>query len=255
MNIRTSKPIKGNKFYTTKQAGGYSTCVEGRPTDVCNVLSNCVGYACGRFNEIIGKMKYPQLNCNAENFIERAISLGLQVVSKPTIGGIMVWQRGATLKAHDGAGHVEAVEKFYDNGDTYNSASNWGGTSFYNVRRSNKNGNWGAGSAYTYRGCIVNPKIGYKPYVAPKPVEPVKPEPKPEPIAPKPTTKLKKGDKVTITGLGNANSYGTGIATGRFTIGWKREVLGVFEGRKNPIRVGNKTGTTGWYKETSLKKR
>ena len=70
MNIRTSKPTAGNKFFITKSKGGWSTCIQGSPTDsACNVLANCVGYACGRFNEIIGSMKYPSLNCNAENFI------------------------------------------------------------------------------------------------------------------------------------------------------------------------------------------
>ena len=94
MQMRTSKPVN-NKFYITKSKGGYSTCIQGYPTDAsCNVLANCVGYACGRFNEIIGTMKYPSLNCNAENFIERAKNTyGLQVVSYPTLGGIMVWQK------------------------------------------------------------------------------------------------------------------------------------------------------------------
>ena len=64
MQMRTSKPGAGNKFYITKSKGGYSTCIQGSPTDSqCNVLANCVGYACGRFNEIIGSMKYPSLNC------------------------------------------------------------------------------------------------------------------------------------------------------------------------------------------------
>ena len=73
MKMRTTKPENGNKFYNTVLKGGYSHCIAGYPTDKgCNVLANCVGYACGRFNEIIGTMKYPYLNCNAENFIERA---------------------------------------------------------------------------------------------------------------------------------------------------------------------------------------
>lgn len=66
MEMRTSKPSAGNKFYNTTSRGGYSQCIQGSPTDAgCNVLANCVGYACGRFNEIIGSMKYPYLNCNA----------------------------------------------------------------------------------------------------------------------------------------------------------------------------------------------
>ena len=148
--------------------GGLSTCIQGSPTYVrANVLSNCVGYACGRFNEIIGGMKYPQLNCNAENFIERAISIGLQIVSKPSLGGIMVWQAGATLSGSDGAGHVEVVERIDGANQVYTSASNYGGTTFYNALRNNNNGRWGLSTNYSYRGCIVNPTIGYKPYEAP----------------------------------------------------------------------------------------
>lgn len=157
--MRTSKP-SGNKFYITIDKGGYSRCIKGKPTDSkANVLSNCVGYACGRFNEIIGEMKYPTLNCNAEKFIERAELAGLKISSVPTLGGIMVWQKGATLSGSDGAGHVEVVEKIYDGNNIYTSASSYGGTAFYNAKRSNTNGRWGMASGYKFRGCIVNPSV------------------------------------------------------------------------------------------------
>ena len=174
MQMRTSKPKAGNKFYITKSKGGYSTCIQGKPTDVCNVLANCVGYACGRFNEIIGSMKYPYLNCNAENFIERAKNTyGLKVVPYPTLGGIMVFQKGKTLKGSDGAGHVEVVERIDSANQIYTSASNYGGTAFYNAVRTNSNGRWGLGSGYTFRGCIVNPAIGDVHYVEPTPTKSV----------------------------------------------------------------------------------
>lgn len=168
MNIRTTKPTSGNKFFITKSKGGYSTCIQGSPTDSqCNVLSNCVGYACGRFNEIIGAMKYPSLNCNAENFIERAKNTyGLEISSVPTLGGIMVWRKG-TLSGNDGAGHVAVVEKIIDSNTIYTSESGYGGSAFWNSTRRNTNGRWGLGSAYTFRGCIVNPAIGK--VVAPTP--------------------------------------------------------------------------------------
>jgi len=168
MNVRTTKPTSGNKFFITKSKGGYSTCIQGSPTDSqCNVLSNCVGYACGRFNEIIGAMKYPSLNCNAENFIERAKNTyGLEISSVPTLGGIMVWQKG-TLSGNDGAGHVAVVEKIIDSNTIYTSESGYGGSAFWNSTRRNTNGRWGLGSAYTFRGCIVNPVIGK--VVAPTP--------------------------------------------------------------------------------------
>lgn len=199
MEMRTSKPSAGNKFYNTKSKGGYSTCIQGYPTDAnCNVLANCVGYACGRFNEIIGSMKYPALNCNAENFIERAKSLGLSIVSYPSLGGIMVWQKGSTLSGNDGAGHVAIVEKIIDGNTIYTSESGYGSkTAFWNSTRNNNNGRWGLASGYTFRGCIVNPVIGDVHYVAP--------------VQPSPSTSndvvytVVKGD--TLSGI--ASKYGT----------------------------------------------
>lgn len=160
MKIRTTKPESNNKFYNTVSKGGYSHCIIGYPTDKgCNVLANCVGYACGRFNEIIGTMKYPYLNCNAENFIERARQYGLEISDKPTLGGIMVWQKGATLSGDDGAGHVAIVEKIIDNNTIYTSESGYGSSAFWNSTRSNLSGRWGIGSNYKFRGCIINPSI------------------------------------------------------------------------------------------------
>lgn len=166
-NIRTNKPGAGNKEYIRKSSGGWSTCVKGSPTDkVCDVLANCVGYACGRFGEIINEvlgttgLKYASLNCNAENFIERAKSLGLEIVDYPVLGGIMVMQKGATLSGNDGAGHVFIVEDIYDSNTIYTSESGYGSSAFWNSKRSNSNGRWGHGSAYSFRGCIVNPAIG-----------------------------------------------------------------------------------------------
>lgn len=162
--MRTSKPTAGNKFYITTSRGGYSWCIQGKPTDSqCNVLANCVGYACGRFNEIIGAMKYPSLNCNAENFIERAIQAGLEIGMTPKVGSIACWQKGNTLSGNDGAGHVAVVEKVYDNNHIYTSESGYGSSAFWNSHRYNTNGRWGAGNGYTFRGFIYNPAVKDEP--------------------------------------------------------------------------------------------
>ena len=175
-NMRTSKPSAGNKFYNNGNNGGYSWCINGNPTDKgCNVLANCVGYACGRFNEIIGSMKYKTLCCNAENFIERAKQAGLQVVNYPTLGGIMVWQKGATLSGNDGAGHVAVVERIDSANQIYTSESGYGSSAFWNSIRRNDNGRWGLGNGYTFRGCIVNPAIGDVHYVTPTNSQPSTP--------------------------------------------------------------------------------
>ena len=119
--MRTSLPERGNKYYNTTSAGGYSLCIQGKcgstgkPCVGLNVLANCVGYANGRFAEIIGKNKIEyQFISNAENFIEHAKRYGLKISDKPTLGGIMVWQKGNTLNSNDGAGHVAIVEKIID---------------------------------------------------------------------------------------------------------------------------------------------
>lgn len=161
---RTTKP-KNNKCYIRKSSGGWSNAIKGKPMDkYADVLSNCVGYSNGRFAEIMNEIfgttgiKY-QIVCNAENFIEKAKSYGLRVAKTPHLGGIMVWQKGKTLKQSDGAGHVAIVEEIYSSSSIYTSESNYGGKAFLNVKRSNANGRWGLGSAYSFRGCIVNPAV------------------------------------------------------------------------------------------------
>lgn len=313
--MRTSKPGAGNKCYITRGNGGWSWCIQGSPTDSqCDVLANCVGYACGRFNEIYNEikgtsgMKYYALNCNAENFIERARSTyGLEVVNYPVKGGIMVWQGAGSL-----AGHVAIVEKVYDSNHIYTSESGYGSSAFWNSHRYNSNGRWGLGSSYPFLGCIVNPAVGKvttddEPTPAPGPVgkfnigdkvyiegplyvnsnaaspagatarivtnitrinpgsahpynttgdlgwmdessitkyEEPKPNPEPRPLA--------IGDRVKIIGTGNGSSYGDSNTA--YGIGWEREILNIYTGRKFPYRVGNSTGTTGFYKADALQK-
>ena len=65
-------------------------------------------------------------------------------------------------------------------------------------------------------------------------------------------SELKVGDKVKITGPGNGASDGSSNTA--YGIGWEREILKIYEGREFPYQVGNSTGTTGFYKESSLQK-
>ncbi len=153
MKIRTTCP-NGSKYYITTDNGGWSYAIKGKPTKAgANVLSNCVGYANGRFAEIqdtIG-IKY-QLVCNAENFITKAKSYGLSISNKPTLGGILVWEGKGSL-----AGHVAIVERIDSDNQVFTSESAYGGSAFYNKTRSNSNGNWGMNSNYKYLGCVINP--------------------------------------------------------------------------------------------------
>lgn len=161
--IRNYKP-SGNKNFITTGSGGWNTCIKGYPMDPnANVLANCVGYASGRFNEIINEARgttgctYKYLNCNAEWFIERAKQAGLQIGSTPRVGAIMCWQKGTVDGGQDGAGHVAIVERVYSNSSVYTSESGYGSTAFWNQNRSNSNGRWGIGSSYSFRGFIYLP--------------------------------------------------------------------------------------------------
>ena len=136
--IRKSRPTSSNKYFITKGVGGYSTCIVGKPTDrQCNVLSNCVGYACGAFNEELnlGYEKY-HLNCNAENFIERAIASGLSVIKKPCVGSIICWEGKGSL-----AGHVAIVIEVVNNNCIKTAESGYGSSNpFWITTRYNNNG-------------------------------------------------------------------------------------------------------------------
>lgn len=310
--IRKTRPEAGNKYYIRKANGGYSTCIQGKPTDKwCNVLSNCVGYACGAANEELGLgyEKY-HLNCNAENFIERAIASGLSVYKTPQIGDIICWEGKGSL-----AGHVGIVVDIINNNCIKVAQSGWGSKNpFYITTNYNNNGRWGLGSNYPFRGFIRILKNNPKPEPQTKVVNPVnrdenknqlkvlvsqlrcRKEPnlkggiiglvqvnkyynyydtksadgytwyeisdnqwianngkyltilpkKEKPIG------LKVGDKVKILKTGNANSAGTGKIAGG--IGWTRYIKKIYSGKPYPYQVGDKTGTTGFYKENALKK-
>ena len=280
--IRTTKP-SNNPFYNTKSNNGYSECIVGFPTDsTANVLANCVGYACGRFNEIIGDMVYPYLNCNAENFIERAKNYGLEVVNYPTLGGIMVWQKGS-LSDSDGAGHVAIVERIDSDNQIYTSESGYGGNAFWNTTRRNNNGRWGMNSSYTFRGCIINPAIGDVHYEQPKlkPLDEIAidvingkygnyPERKEllekdgynysevqskvnEILSNKNDWIPKEGDTVYVEKTGKATSYGEFNTAKAYFTGTIMTDLSS-KNRPYPYLVGINGVCIGWYKKEALRK-
>ena len=159
---RLTKPEKGNPYYNTVAAGGYSTAILGNPTDPgCNVLANCVGYAAGRFNEIIGAgaFRYFQYPPNAEDFYDTGIRQGLRVGQTPQPGAIIVWAKGKTAAAADGAGHVAVVEQIHADGSITTSESGYGcANPFWTSVRTKGNGNWSAGSEYRFLGFVYQPE-------------------------------------------------------------------------------------------------
>jgi hypothetical protein len=239
--VRYSLPAGGNKLYNNGNAGGWSWCINGKPTRAgLNVLSNCVGWACSRFNEIYNEitgydnMKYKTLCCNAENFIERAKQAGLEVGTKPKAGAIMCWQKGDTLSTSDGAGHVAICEIVYDDNHVFTSESGYGGSAFWNSHRYNTNGCWGAGKGYKFRGFIYNPAVTDEPTPTPEPT---------------PSDKFNIGDKVVINGALYKSSNATtavGNVSNKVT-----NITRKVSGAKHPY---NTTGDLGWMDETSIAK-
>ena len=243
-SMRTAKP-KNNKNFITTGSGGWNTCIKGNPMDKdANVLANCVGYASGRFNEIINDARgttgctYKTLNCNAVGFKERAEKAGLKTGSTPRRGAIMCWG-----KSPDGAGHVAIVEKVNSNSSVYTSESGWGSSvAFWNQTRTNSNGRWGTYSNYYFR-CFI-----YLPDDVQKVVDGGQPSPTPTPT-PTPSGKFNIGDEVILNGPIYASSNATKAAN---VIKNKRTKVT----RKNPgsAHPYNTTGDLGWCDESSLTK-
>lgn len=167
----------GDKQYITRGSGGWSNCIKGNPMNThANVLANCVGYASGRFNEIIEEARdyhectYTNLTCNASNFLERGIEAGLLTGSTPRVGAIMCWGGG-----NNDCGHVEVVEIWNEElQEMQTSASDYGGTQFYNAMRKNDNGRWGLNSSFYFKGFIYQPDDVQK-WINGEPLPPITP--------------------------------------------------------------------------------
>lgn len=158
---RLTKPEAGNPYYNRITNGGYSGAIKGNPTDAgCDVLSNCVGYAAGRFNEIIGagKFMFFQHPPNAEDFYDAAIAAGLKVGTKPQLGAIICWAKGKTHNGSDGGGHVAVVEEIKSDGSIITSESGYNAkNAFWTQHRYRESGNWGQTSAYRFLGFVYLP--------------------------------------------------------------------------------------------------
>ena len=317
--MRTTRPAN-NKNFITRGSGGWNTCIKGNPRyQYADALANCVGYASGRFNEIINIARettgctYTTLNCNAVGFKERAEAAGLKTGSTPRRGAIMCWGKEGA------AGHVAIVERVNNSNSVYTSESGWGSSAiFWNSTRSNNNGRWGIGAGYYFRCFIYLPDDVQKAIDAGEPTPTPQPtpsdkfnigdkvvvngplyvsstasspaghvsnkvtnitrknpgsahpynttgdlgwmdessikkyeEPTPAPT-PAPSTELNVGDAVEIIGTGNGSAYG-GSNTA-YGIGWKRQILKIWNGKPYPYQVGNNTATTGFYKAEALRK-
>lgn len=150
---RTTKPERGNPYYNKPEEGYAVGIIPGSPEDPgCDVLANCVGYAAGRFNEIIGRgcYVYWQYASNPDQWIATAKEYGLRTGSEPELGAVAVWPH-----------HVAIVEEIHADGSITTSESGYGCASpFWTTLRARGNGNWGTEG---FLGFIYQPEEEVKP--------------------------------------------------------------------------------------------
>lgn len=159
-------PKAGDPYYNTIKSGGFNPCIlgnndHGQRVKGLNVLPNCVGYVIGRFNAIgqYNACKWLAGQGNACDFIKIAKAQGLQIVTRPVVGGCMVWSGGP-----GGYGHVAIVE--LDLGNRFlTSESEYYGKPFVTYQRFGEDWRGGCywmGRSYKFLGCIVNPALQEK---------------------------------------------------------------------------------------------
>lgn len=169
----------------------------------------------------------------AETWYNDAIGRGIwQHGSTPQLGAIACWG-GDQLGL---GGHVAVVEEINADGTVNLSNSSYGGQYFF--MEYNQRLIVGETTPYTgekFLGYLYNP-LSSGDIPTPKYIP------------------FRRGDWVKIIKYGNAQANGKGRRA--YGLGWKRQVIRVYPGKKYPYRVGwLKNGeTTGFYREDALRK-
>lgn len=148
-------PEKGNKYYNRKPEG-YGTSIQGYPLQAgLTCLSNCVGYAAARFNEIgnYGLWKYFNYPPNAEEFWKRADSEGLKKGSEPKLGAILVFEGIGSA-----AGHVAIVEQVNADRSIITSESGYGAAKPFWTQSRFPSNKYGESDKYRFLGFIYQPE-------------------------------------------------------------------------------------------------
>lgn len=158
---RLTKPLNTNEYYI-KAPKGLNPCILGNEKHrdkYLTVLPNCVGYVCGRFNEIgESGIKY-NLNMNAKDIFYKAKSLGLKTGTVPQAGALIVWGNAQY-------GHVACVEQVIDEKTIIVSQSGWNATKpFWTAKHIKGKGEWVQGDDYSWMkeyaflGFVYNPFV------------------------------------------------------------------------------------------------
>ena len=144
---RKTAPGTNDKNWLHTSKGGFNSCIliSGN-----SCLPNCVGYAWGRFRELLG---YTPKLCrgNAENWY--SYKDGYKRGKTPKLGAVICYAKGKAGNASDGAGHVAIVEEIYPDGSILVSQSVYGGARF-GTKKLAKGYAWGS---LTFQGFIYPP--------------------------------------------------------------------------------------------------
>ena len=159
MFIQKTKPAKGDVWFNGTESGGISTCIKGQPTDPdCDRLANCVAIV-GAYNKAAcadlskpkwGPFLYPP---NAGGILTYAQSLGLPTSTKPAVGALIVWKKGALTTANT-LGHVAFVTDVDADGTIRTAESEWRGRAW--VNRTYKPP-YAYAAGYTFIGFVLQP--------------------------------------------------------------------------------------------------
>lgn len=169
-----------NNYYNNSIRGGWNPAQTGNypmgagskrtgyknHNTYANVLPNCVGFAIGRFNQMLGQgnCKYYFGAGDACTFWGKATSYGCKTGTIPVVGAIMCWKGG-----WESCGHVAVVERVIDNDTVILSESGWKfkyPTAYVDdVKSYRGNGswtkrdshNWMVGAGYAWQGFIYPP--------------------------------------------------------------------------------------------------
>lgn len=219
-------------------------------------MPNCTCYCMGRTHELYvdhgGSMSDIRSNSdpswwragptygNAENWWSQANTAGPAHgwvrSATPQLGAIACWGDYA-----GNGGHVAIVEEIRSDGYVNMSQSHSPNGPYFDMTGYVKpvQGQNGGGYPGRFQGYLINPLTA-----GDTPGDPIG----------KKFIPFRRGEWVKIIQVGNANSYGTGRKA--YGIGWKRQIVQIYDGRPFPYRVGDYgTGaTTGFYKASALKK-
>ena len=166
---RTTIPANNNKFYILQCNGGYSPCIAGLPLHpYLTALSNCVGYAAGRFHEIDNntKMNYYVAQNPPPTYRTVSSEGKLKVGKEPKVGAAIIW-----CTSPPNGGHIAIVEKITardSSGKATEIITSESGYECYNMpavwfpTRQRGNDNWGSGG---FMGFIYHPNVTGGEYV------------------------------------------------------------------------------------------